>query len=420
MLLVESKSWYVLSLILFVLDTLMLIFYQKIDRLNLENYSNLDQWVAGLDKRIESVLISRLQQAIKAWSNSFKGIDEEAIIPEVSISKSRRKRKANAREVAVVEEKIAAVQKSPDVKPALQTLVHEIRIRNQLMYLDPPIEHARGSWWSQLHDWLSTICHLPRIQSSRYEGGLSVKDNPSVEKSYSSLLTRLGDGSLESAYQIIEDKINQVSEYVNIWLQYQSLWDLESNHVFNILGDDLSKWQQILLEIKKARSTFDNSETEQPFGPLVVDYEQVQSKVNQKYDQWQREILNKFGSMLGTAMKDFHVSVSKARYELEQQSIESNSTGEAVTFITFVQDLKRKVAKWTQDVELFRQGQKTLERQRFQFPNDWVYVDQVDGEWSAFNEILSRKNNAIQEQIGKFLHMDYVYIYMQCTNICVT
>ncbi|KAI9494709.1 dynein heavy chain [Zychaea mexicana] len=373
-----------------------------IDRLNLENYSNLDQWVAGLDKRIETVLISRLQQAIKAWTNSFKGIDEEAIVPEVSISKSRRKRKAGAREnsIALVEEKIAAAQKSPEVKPALQTLVHEVRIRNQVMYLDPPIEQARASWWSQLHDWLSTICHLPRVQSSRYEGGLSVKDNPSVEKTYASLLTRMGDGSLKTAYQIIEDKIGQVSEYVNIWLQYQSLWDLESNHVFNILGDDLSKWQQILLEIKKARSTFDNSETDQSFGPLVVDYEQVQSKVNQKYDQWQREILNKFGSMLGTSMRDFHVSVSKARYELEQQSIESNSTGEAVTFITFVQDLKRKVAKWSQDVELFRQGQKTLERQRFQFPNDWVYVDQVDGEWSAFNEILSRKNNAIQEQIA--------------------
>lgn len=368
----------------------------------MENYSNLDQWVAGLDKRIEAVLISRLQQAIKAWTNSFQGIDEEAIIPEVTISKSRRKRKANSRENVVVEEKPVAISKSPEVKPTLQTLIHEIRIRNQVMYLDPPIEQARASWWSQLHDWLSTVCHLPRIQSSRYEGGLSVRDNPLEEKSYASLLTRMGDGSLKNAYQIIEDKITQVSEYVNIWLQYQSLWDLESNHVFNILGDDLSKWQQILLEIKKARSTFDNSETEQSFGPLVIDYEQVQSKVNQKYDQWQREILNKFGSMLGTSMRDFHVSVSKARYELEQQSIESNSTGEAVTFITFVQDLKRKVAKWSQDVELFRQGQKTLERQRFQFPNDWVYVDQVDGEWSAFNEILSRKNNAIQDQIGKY------------------
>ncbi|KAF7729943.1 hypothetical protein EC973_003356 [Apophysomyces ossiformis] len=370
-----------------------------IDRLNLENYSNLDQWVAGLDKRIEAVLITRLQQAIKAWTNSFLGVSEELIVPEVSASKTRRKRKAATRDNNSIEEKVST-QKSPDVKPALQTLVHEVRIRNQVMYLDPPIEQARASWWSQLHDWLAVVCHLPRVQSSRYEGGLSVKDNPTVEKTYASLLTRMGDGSLEHAYQIIEDKIRQVSEYVNIWLQYQSLWDLESSHVFSILEDDLVKWQQILLEIKKARSTFDNSETEQSFGPLVIDYEQVQSKVNQKYDQWQKEILNKFGSMLGTSMRDFHAAVSKGRYELEQQSIESNSTGEAVTFITFVQDLKRKVTKWGQDVELFRQGQKTLERQRFQFPNDWIYVDQVDGEWSAFNEILSRKNNAIQEQIA--------------------
>lgn len=360
----------------------------------------MDQWVGGLDKRIESVLISRLQQAIRSWTNAFMGIQEELIQPEPSASKSRRKRKTGARESIVEENMQLVAQKSLEVKPALQTLVHEVRIRNQLMYLDPPIEQARTSWWFQLHDWLAVVCHLPRVQSSRYEGGLSVKDNPSVEKTYASLLTRMGDNSLENAYQIVEDKIRQVSDYVNIWLQYQSLWDLEASHVFSILEDDLGKWQQILLEIKKARSTFDNAETEQSFGPLVVDYEQVQSKVNQKYDQWQREILNKFGSLLGTSMRDFHTNVSKARYELEQQSIESNSTGEAVTFITFVQDLKRKVAKWSQDVDIFRQGQKTLERQRFQFPNDWVYVDQVDGEWSAFNEILSRKNNAIQEQIA--------------------
>ncbi|KAI7899864.1 dynein heavy chain [Cokeromyces recurvatus] len=374
-----------------------------IDRLNLENYSNLDQWVAGLDKRIESVLISRLQQAIKTWTNAFMGVaNEDVIVPETSISKNRRKRRVGRDSTIMTLEESASQQqqKALDVKPALQVLVHEIRIRNQVMYLDPPIEHARRSWWFQLHEWLAIVCHLPRIQSSRYEGGLSVKDNPAMEKTYASLLTRMGDNSLENAYQIVEDKIRQVSDYVHIWLQYQSLWDLESSHVFSILEDDLNKWQQILLEIKKARSTFDNSETEQSFGPLVIDYEQVQSKVNQKYDQWQREILNKFGSLLGTSMRNFHTSVSKARYELEQQSIESNSTGEAVTFITFVQDLKRKVSKWSQDVDLFRQGQKTLERQRFQFPNDWVYVDQVDGEWSAFNEILNRKNNAIQEQIA--------------------
>ena len=39
------------------------------------------------------------------------------------------------------------------------------------------------------------------------------------------------------------------------------------------------------------------------------------------------------------------------------------------------------------DVALFRQGQKVLERQRYQFTSEWLYVDQVDGEWSAFNDI---------------------------------
>ncbi|KAI7825176.1 dynein heavy chain [Gamsiella multidivaricata] len=368
-----------------------------IDRLNLESYSNLDQWVAQLDARVEALLVGRLQQAIKAWMLEYQRDDHEegaADSRELTIHSKNKKRRTN-RET----ERANVVTKANEVKPALKVLVHEIRIKNQVMYLDPPVEQTRASWYSQLHDWLSVVCTLTRIQSSRYEIGLVVQD--SVEDlTYSDLLTKIPDDSLPKAYEMIEAKVTQVKEYVDIWLQYQSLWDLESQYIFTLLGDDLAKWQQLLLEIKKARTTFDNSETEQSFGSAVIDYEQVQSKVNAKYDSWQREVLNRFGNMLGTSMKEFHGAVSKARYDLELHSVDSNATGEAVTFITFVQDLKRKVAKWEHDVELFRQGQKTLERQRYQFPGDWLYCDQVDGEWSAFNEILSRKNNAIQDQIA--------------------
>ena len=34
------------------------------------------------------------------------------------------------------------------------------------------------------------------------------------------------------------------------------------------------------------------------------------------------------------------------------------------------------------------------------FPDDWLYSDQLRGEWSAYNEILKRKNDSIQEQLG--------------------
>jgi dynein heavy chain 1 len=155
-----------------------------------------------------------------------------------------------------------------------------------------------------------------------------------------------------------------------------------------------------LLEIRKTRSTFDNSETQRSFGVAIVKYEQVQSKVNAKYDTWQRDILARFGGKLGATMKETHAAILKARHDLENHSIEGSSTAQAVTFITFVQDLKRKVKKWSPEIEIFSNGQRTLERQRYQFPTDWLYVDQIEGEWSAFNEILTRKNASIQEQLG--------------------
>jgi len=52
-------------------------------------------------------------------------------------------------------------------------------------------------------------------------------------------------------------------------------------------------------------------------------------------------------------------------------------------------------------IELCANGEKTLERFRYQFPEDWLYSDQLRGEWSAYNEILKRKNDSIQEQLGR-------------------
>ena len=60
---------------------------------------------------------------------------------------------------------------------------------------------------------------------------------------------------------------------------------------------------------------------------------------------------------------------------------------------------------WTPDIDSYMQGQKTLERQRYQFPNDWLFFDQVELEWTVFNEILGRKNTAIQEQFGESLRI---------------
>jgi dynein heavy chain 1 len=285
-----------------------------IDRLNLEGYANLEHWVADLDKRIEGILLQRLGYIIQVWCSEFDRTDDGDTrrdpVPLRDITNKRRAGKGGK------EERVA--EGNLTVKP----IVHEIRIQNQVIFLDPPIEYARATWIKQLHDWLGVVCRLRRIQSSRYEIGLQMQGTQVSETTYTSLLTRFSDNTLERPFSLIELKVQKLKDYVAKWLQFQSLWDLEAEYVFNRLGDSLAHWQQLLTEIKKTRSTFDTSETQLSFGVCVVDYEQVQAKVNAKYDAWQRDILSRFGVKLGNAMKEMHASIMKARNELEHHSIE--------------------------------------------------------------------------------------------------
>ena len=52
------------------------------------------------------------------------------------------------------------------------------------------------------------------------------------------------------------------------------------------------------------------------------------------------------------------------------------------------------------DLDVFRLGQQVLERPRFTCPGDWRSLDVLTGEWDAFNEILTRKDKAIQVHLG--------------------
>lgn len=350
---------------------------KAVDQLNLENYTNLAYWVHELNQKIEGILLERLHSAIHTWMETFA-----RMITDYSNDDIRRQDNVDHEEGASA--------------PSLQILTLEVLMRNQTIYLDPPVESARSSWLLQLHEWLGIACNLPIIMSSRYEmrvGGST--EHPKARFTY---LPVLCPNDLSAVYRTIENKVREIGSYVGKWLQFQSLWDLEPEQVYDALGDDLSRWLHLLQEIRKTRETFDTSESSKSFGTVTVDYEQVQTKVTGRYDQWQHEIRIKFAGRLGTRMREVHADIEKARRDLEGQSLEASSTAQAVSFITVVQQCKRQVEVWEPEVETFRQGQTLLTRQRYQFSSDWLYVDQLDHEWTALNEILSRKLKIVEDQ----------------------
>ncbi|KAI4602866.1 Dynein heavy chain, cytoplasmic [Pestalotiopsis sp. 9143b] len=354
------------------------IIQAAVDKLNLEQYVNLGYWVEGLNARIQSILLVRLQEAIGHWITAFEdetphgdSSNRKALTPAGDLIKTNM--------------------------PMMKATVHEINMKNQVIYLDPPLEFARASWFSQLHDWLGIVCNLPKIKASRYQMTLSLSTTAPEEVRFTDLPGSCTD-ILLNAYLSIENKLGNIATYVDKWLQFQSLWDLQTDQVYDLLGEQLSKWLQLLQEIRKSRTTFDTAEVSRSFGRTTIDYEQVQTKVNAKYDQWQHDILGKFGSRLGGRMREVHGEIEQARRDLENQGLDSSTTAHAVSFITIVQSCKRNVKIWQPEVDVFRQGQQMLRRNRYQFPNDWLDIAQIEMMWDALNELLARKSKIVEDQ----------------------
>ena len=358
------------------------VIQNAVDQLSLQSYSNLQYWVKGLNLRVEGILLERLGNAIRLWNATFKDFASD----EDAGTDSQRAPKADEDEDADVLQ-----------APPLRSLVLEVSIRNQVVHLDPPTAFTRATWIEQFQEWLAVICTQPLIRASRYNLAVNTTASRTSPAIFSHLCTHCSE-ELSAVYEQIEKKFQEISSYVDRWLQFQSLWDLEPEHVYSHLGDDLANWLQLLQEIRKTRETFDTSETSRVFGTVKIVYEQVQTKITGRYDQWQQDIRLKFAGRLGMRMRELYTDIEKARRDLDGQSLEASSTAQAVTSITVVQQCERKAELWEPEVEVFRQGQTLLSRQRYQFPQDWLFIDQIDNEWSLFNDVLQRKLKIVDEQ----------------------
>jgi len=112
--------------------------------MNLENYVNLTTWVEELNSTIEGILLERLKEAIIAWTSKF---NHE---PKGTELYGQRNRKVGYNNIT---DDLAARTKSIILEPVL----HELTIRNQVIFLEPPLEHARAICFSSLHAWFGRV-----------------------------------------------------------------------------------------------------------------------------------------------------------------------------------------------------------------------------------------------------------------------
>lgn len=344
---------------------LLTLIQEEVDKLNLEGYVNVTTFVDNLNAEIKETLVQRCHEAASTWLAAF---DKPELEQNIAIPNN--------------------------------VLVHELILKNRMISLHPPLEAARCTWLQNFQDNINTTCRLAKIQDNRFDIKLAIDRDQSGQdcKTFSDIPLALTEDVNKVLY-LIEHHIQNAELYLDNWYQFQALWDLETSQVFDMLGSDMSKWLQILNEIRKARSTFDTTDVCKNFGLLRIDFRTVQVRINAKYDGWQQDIVQKFSTKLNSAMRDLCTEVETLRRDLEQQNIDGHSTDQVVATVTKVQSCKAFLEKWESHVMLFRNGQTTLSRYRFRFPQNWLFIDQLDNEWAALKEILGKKSAIVDSQI---------------------
>ena len=373
-----------------------------IDTMSTTGYSHLGAWVHEMDKRIEAILVRRLSKAVPRWVKAFNrrhalpGTAAEAM-GEEDEARGGGNSGGNDDGEVVSDPDVAELELAP--------AVYQVLLQNQELYLMPSLEAARQHWMDSFHNFLGIVCRLlrPRVTNLSLLASGATAAGP---QTFAGAVKQVGAATITAAYAAIEAQLGEVSAYVADWLQYQSLWDITVQDVAVLLGNDIAVWTRILQEIKAARSTIDTSSSRKSFGPVVIDYSQVQSKVTIKYDTWQKELQIRFADVVQETIATLHSTLvdAKAKLELAKSRLEAThvdkkNKGALIASVTYIQDMRRDRELQAAQVALVIDAERLLQRQRYQFGSTWMQGTMVKGAHETFDEILSRCGQIMDSQV---------------------
>jgi dynein heavy chain 1 len=228
---------------------------KSIDEMSMSGYSDLAVWVRSVDDRLAVVLAGRLKTALEGWALTFAANTENE--------------KADGDDGSPNRENIKIASISVD-----------ILLRNQEISAVPAVPTVRSLYLNKLHEFIGVVCDLSRPNSSRFEVFGSGAMGESTDRTFRRLIGMVPRKVIASAYRVIEERVVDVSDFIDQWLAYQTLWDTQISDVAATVGKDISKWQALLVESAEARSALDLSATTAEFGPISVKYNKVQSQAS--------------------------------------------------------------------------------------------------------------------------------------------
>ena len=284
--------------------------------------------------------------------------------------------------------------------------MHEIKIRDRQLVMDPTVQEMRAYWYKQLNKIVSVICCQHQIESTKHDKNSRIKTSLSNDETeeipnFRSALKIINTDIMFKANQAIESAIRDASSYVSI-SGCQALWNVDFNKLYEKLNGNVGKWHECLGGLKNLiKRNFDSAETIKHFGAVVIDYQKAQDQVNNRFNNTQEGIIKRLYEDMSKNMNEFYQTLTKAKNELELVSLD-NPNIDVTIFITEIQEKKRLSGKWEKELEdRYEQGVSILKKKySIQTPHK-LNIDNVRGAWSNFKQILAKKVKLMDEEMDR-------------------
>jgi dynein heavy chain 1, cytosolic len=103
-----------------------------VDKLNLENYANLNAWVSTLNNELRSILQERLSAALEHWTRSFSDLSQPGNTD-------------------------ASLQEDNTYTLSFPHTEIGILMNNQTIFIEPPLNYVKASWLANLEEFLHVV-----------------------------------------------------------------------------------------------------------------------------------------------------------------------------------------------------------------------------------------------------------------------
>lgn len=269
---------------------------------------------------------------------------------------------------------------------------HQIVFRDMSIVVSPELEVTKKYWIQLLNTIITSVASQKKLQPNY----IKVEVDVSSPDTFSSLLVELNKEYRDALTQA-ESLFQQACDYTSEWEMLQSLWDISFDDLKSDIGTDFSRWLATLQDLKRLRGIVDTVETTTNFGPLIIEYKQVQSRVSSQLDRWQRKASHELAGILQNEMINCDKQLADKKKSIESTRL-SVASGSALTSACSLL-YRSKMGIDSDAIDNYRQASSLLSQIRYRFPTDWVYFEQLSGTQQSLLQVIGRSLQALNSQL---------------------